>query len=108
MRAVAFALGVLLTFSCSGGGATAVVPSPTVTPAAYQLLTHCGIHYTRFEGTWYYADPPSPPGTWTNPFDVGTMTRIDQDKIVFTDEAGKRAVFTTHPTYAIPALQGCD
>jgi hypothetical protein len=108
MRALVVALGILITFSCSGGGATAVVPSPSVTPIAYRLLTHCGISYTRFEGVWYYADPPNPKGTWSNPYDVGTMTRIDNDTIAFTDAARNRAVFTVHPTYAIPTLQGCD
>jgi hypothetical protein len=108
MRALVVALGILLTFSCSGGGATAVVRSPSATPIAYRLLTHCGISYTRFEGTWYYPDPPNPKGTWSNPYDVGTMTRIDKDAIAFTDAAGNRAVFTTHPKGAIPTLQGCD
>jgi len=108
MRALVLALGVLITVSCSGGQATAVARSSTPVPGAYQLLTHCGIHYTHFEGSWYYADPPNPPGTWSNPFDVGTITRIDKDTIVFADAAGNRAVFTAHPTYAIPTLQGCD
>jgi len=108
MRAMVVALGILITFSCSGGGATAAMRSPSVTPIAYRLLTHCGISYTRFEGMWYYADPRNPKGTWSNPYDVGTMTRIDKDTIVFADAAGNRALFTTHPKHAIPTLQGCD
>jgi hypothetical protein len=74
----------------------------------YRLSTHCGIHYTRFEGKWYYADPANPHGTWPNPEDIGTMTRIDSDTIVFKDPAGNRAVFTTHPKSPIPTIQGCD
>jgi hypothetical protein len=36
------------------------------------------------------------------------MTVVDKDTIVFTDPAGNRARFTTHPTYATPAIEGCD
>lgn len=82
--------------------------APAPKSVAYRLSTHCGIHYTRFDGKWYYADPQNPPGTWSNPFDVGTMTRVDKQTIVFTDPAGNRAVFVTHPTSAVPTLQGCD
>ena len=107
MRAIVLALAMLVTISCSGGSMAPAMPTPTLVPV-YQLSTHCGILYTRFEGEWYYADPPNPPGDWSNPLDEGTMRRINNDIIVFTDPAGNRAVFTKHPKYAVPTLQGCD
>src|SRR5437868_14426689 len=107
MRALVLAVGVLVTIGCNSGGTSSSTPAPGYT-AAYQLVTHCGIYYARFEGAWFYADPPNPRGQWNNPVDVGTMRVIDQNTIVFTDTSGNRAVFTKHPPYPTPAIQGCD
>jgi hypothetical protein len=87
---------------------------PPQNGVAYRLYTHCGVLYTKFEGEWYYADPPVSDGSgnptrgWNNPYDDGTMTRIDAGTILFTDPAGNRARFTTHPAYAIPTILPCD
>jgi hypothetical protein len=109
MRGLVLALALLIAnnFNCGGGGMSPATPPPPHIPE-YQLWTHCGILYTRFEGEWYYADPRNPPGHWANPVDVGTIRRIDTETIVFTDPAGNRAVFTAHPRYTIPTIQGCD
>lgn len=103
MRGFVVAAALVLTSACCDG---AMPASPGA--VSYDLLTHCGIYYTRFDGHWYYADPPNPPGHWTNPIDQGTMTVIDQSTIVFTDPAGNRARFTTNPDYPTPAVVGCD
>src|SRR5712692_8365848 len=75
MRALVLALGALVTFSCSGGSAVAVTPTPSLVATAYRLYTHCGILYLDLNGTRYYADPPVSDGNgnpgpgWGNPFD---------------------------------------
>jgi hypothetical protein len=105
---VLVAVLTLVIFSCSDKSVTPPTPLPIRTTEPYVLLTHCGIEYTRFEGRWYYADPPNPAGRWPNPEDAGTITVVDNDTIVFTDPAGNRARFTTHPSYPTPSIAGCD
>jgi len=113
MRALVLALGTLVTFSCSGGGAVAVTPSPSVVTTAYRLYTHCGVLYLDLNGTRYYADPPVSDGNgnpgpgWGNPFDNGTVTVVDANTVVFTDPSGNRARFTAHPASGIPTIYPC-
>lgn len=107
VRVLVLAAGLTVAISCGGGGhGAATTPQVTVVPE-YQLLTHCGIHYTRFDNEWYYADPPNPQGHWPNPIDEGTLTVVDSETIVFTDPAGNRAVFKKHPPYPTPTIAMC-
>jgi hypothetical protein len=80
---------------------------------AFRLYTHCGIIYADFNGQRFYADPVlgdgngNPPGGWGNPFDDGTMTLVTATTAVFSDHAGNRAVFSTHPLAGIPTIYMC-
>ena len=66
----------------------------------FTLYTHCGIDELQFEGQWYervggvlhdgFGNPP--PG-WDNPEQEGTVVRLDESTLVFTDEAGHHEEF---------------
>ena len=79
----------------------------------FQLYTHCGIRFADFDGRRFYADPPlddgsgNPPRGWGNPYDDGTMLRIDKNTALFTDPVGNRAVFSTQPKAGVPTIQMC-
>ncbi len=89
-------------------------PSQAAAGTPYRLYTHCGVVYADFDGRRFYAEPPAgdgsgnPPPRWGNPYDDGTMTLLDPDTAVFTDPAGNRAVFSTHPARGIPTIYPCD
>lgn len=89
-------------------------PPPPTSGVPYRLYTHCGVIYADFEGTRYYADPPSSDGNgnplpgWNNPYDDGTMTVIDANTVLFTDSRGNRAQFSTHPASGIPTIYPCS
>ena len=90
-------------------------PTPTSAPVPvgvaepFTLYTHCGVIYADFDGKAFYADPilAGPPGQWGNPVDTGTMTLENQDTALFTDAAGNRATFSTHPKAGIPVIGIC-
>lgn len=70
---------------------------------AYQLYTHCGARWARFDGRWWNseaaADPTAvnaPPG-WGNPADRGTLVLKDRDVAVYTSSTGESLVFTPRP-----------
>ena len=98
----------LATAACS------VEQSKAPNEVAYRLYTHCGVLYADLNGTRYYADPPlsdgsgNPPRAWSNPYDDGTLTVVDANTVVFSDSAGNRAAFTTHPASGIPTIYPCD
>jgi hypothetical protein len=67
----------------------------------FSLYTHCGIDEVRYEGQWYERvggplddGSGNPPAGWDNPEHDGTMERIDDSMIVFTDDEGHREEFT--------------
>lgn len=117
MRGALAALVFLFVVACCGGAShstDAPVSSQSIGQAVpFRLFTHCGIRYADFDGRLFYPDPPlddgngNPPRGWGNPYDDGSMTLIDYNMAVFTDQAGNRAVFSTHPESGIPTIQGC-
>jgi hypothetical protein len=102
-------LALLVWLAASACGA-----QPAPKSVAYRLYTHCGILYADLYGTRYYADPPvsdgnsNPTRGWGNPYDEGTLTEVDANTVVFTDPAGNRATFRTHPASGIPTIYPCD
>lgn len=80
----------------------------------FTLLTHCGIDELTFEGEWYERVGGSlddgsgnPPEGWDNPEQEGTITRVDDATLVFTDQAGHREQFSLRAG-ATDAKDGCD
>ncbi|WP_281965151.1 hypothetical protein [Serinicoccus marinus] len=78
------------------------------------LDTHCGIDELHVEGQWYErAQGPlddgsgNPPDGWDNPEQMGTLTRVDETTLVFTDEVGHREEFVLRPG-ATEAKRACD
>ena len=66
----------------------------------FVLITHCGIDDLQLEGQWYervggLLDDGSrnPPDGWDNPEQKGTVTRVDETTVVFTDDAGHSEEF---------------
>lgn len=90
--------------------AGACCPAGPMAPGAvaYDLYTHCGVIAVTYMGERYYADPPNPPGHWSNPFDHGTLASASPGTVVFTDAAANRAVFSAHPKSGIPTIPPCD
>ncbi len=70
-------------------------------PYHHTLYTHCGIRSAEFDGRRWIADPilggtnPSP--GWGNPFDVGSMELVAEDRARFTSSAGSVAEFQPLP-----------
>lgn len=66
----------------------------------FTLYTHWGIAELQFEDQWYervggVLDDGSgnPPTGWDNPEQEGTLARVDDSTLIFTDEAGYREEF---------------
>lgn len=66
----------------------------------FTLYTHCGIDELQFEDQWYerfggVLDDGSgnPPAGWDNPEQEGTIARVDESTLTFTDEAEHREEF---------------
>ena len=98
-------VAVVAVVGCSGQSAPA---PPALQTVQYRMYTHCGVLYADFNGTRYYADPPVRDGNWNNPYDDGTLSVVDASTVEFTDPAGNRARFTTHPSGGIPTIYPCD
>lgn len=86
---VALVLALALADGCGNGDGT-----------SFSLYTHCGIDEVRFEGEWYERvggplddGSGNPPPGWDNPEHEGTMTRVTDSTIVFTDDEGHREEF---------------
>lgn len=78
------------------------------------LYTHCGIDDLQFEGQWYervegLLDDGSgnPPAGWDNPEQEGTITRVDEATLVFSDAAEHREEFVLRVGATGPK-QSCD
>ena len=85
VRGTAAVLTALLVAGCGQIG-----PGST----GYDLYTHCGIDWTRINGTWWKAETPrsdedgNPPPGWDNPVQRGMLTFRDRSTAVFTSPAG--------------------
>ena len=79
-------------------------------PYPYEMYTHCGIRAAYFDGRRWIADPilqksdtnplvglPDPPAGWANPFDIGTMELVTDDRARFTSSTGLIAEFRPLP-----------
>ncbi len=67
----------------------------------FTLYTHCGIDDVNYSNQWYERvggplddGSGNPPDGWDNPEHDGTITRLDDSTIVFTDDDGHREEFT--------------
>ncbi|HEY7261302.1 MAG TPA: hypothetical protein VH589_07440 [Trebonia sp.] len=105
----AVSLTALITAGCASGSGSGIsgVTAPhasarTTAPKSvpYNLYTHCGIAYARVGNRYYQANVPlsdgsgNPPSGWGNPYQPGTLTFISPTRVIFTDKAGHRVVFT--------------
>jgi hypothetical protein len=79
----------------------------------YRLLTHCGVHSAKVNGSTFFAQPPlddgngNPPAGWGNPYDDGSLTLVDEHTAVFRDPAGHTARFTDRPPGPAPIQPPC-
>jgi hypothetical protein len=61
----------------------------------YQLYTHCGIEWTKIDGTFWRAEHPlsdgsgNPPAGWDNPFQNGTLVLVTPTSARFNSPAGR-------------------
>jgi hypothetical protein len=108
--AVAAVAGVIA--GCASASSTGSVPPASARPSAaatprsvpYDLYTHCGIVYARVGNRWYETTQPlsdgsgNPPPGWGNPYQPGTLTVVSPTRVIFTDKAGHRVVFTLVPS----------
>lgn len=103
-----FVLGCLLllaSIACggmsdSGGPTRAEMEQPPYAAGvtigetySYEMYTHCGIHWTRIDGTWWETSPigvneAEPPSGWGNPYDAGRMTIVDHRTAVYDGPDG--------------------
>jgi hypothetical protein len=78
-------------------------------PYVFDLYTHCGILWAKFDGRNWVADPPltdgsgNPPAGWGNPSDHGTMELVSSDWALYRSDSGMTARFRPGPHPA-----GCD
>lgn len=94
-RLVAVGLSISMLCGCSMGDDLSGVPGESGKAVKHELLFHCGIHYTSFEGVEWKARPPIPgiPG-YVNESNngqagsknsiKGTMIRISETEAQFT------------------------
>lgn len=108
--AVAAVAGVIA--GCASASSPRSVPPASARPSAaatprsvhYDLYTHCGIVYARVGNRWYETTQPlsdgsgNPPPGWANPYQPGTLTFVSPTRVIFTDKAGHRVVFTLVPS----------
>lgn len=84
-----------------------------VSPAPYQLNTHCGINYVSFRNRIYRAVEPiantdgNPPKGWPDLVQDGTMHQISATEIEFRDNIGHRVLFELSSATKHPG-PGCD
>jgi hypothetical protein len=97
---------LLLSAVACGGTGDAAGPSPeeverppyasgvTVGETyAYKLYTHCGVQWTRIDGTWWETRPivkgeDGLPSGWGNPYDAGKMTIVTDRTAVYEGPDG--------------------
>lgn len=67
----------------------------------FSIYTHCGIDEVHYQGEWYERiggvlddGNGNPPSGWDNGDHPGSMARIDDTTIVFTDDRGHEEHFT--------------
>lgn len=85
-------------FTCDGTGAKNGVAYQ------YQLLTHCGVLETRFDGRVFYVEalyPADIPAGLDAPFDAGTMALLSAHVALFRDAAGHAIRFVDSPPRVI-------
>lgn len=72
---------------------------PTAGTVAYELPTHCGIQWLRYNDQWFeraggHLDGGSgtAPNGWDDPIQKGSL-EVSTDRAIFTDHKGHREVF---------------
>jgi hypothetical protein len=65
----------------------------------FELSTHCGVTYARFDRRWWEAAPPLPEDhdAWGRNVAWGTMTLLDDKMATFESDAGRAATFVPVP-----------
>ncbi len=81
----------------------------------YDLSTHCGVKYARFDARWWSATPQvfkddgaraNPPDDWGNPVTPGKMRLTSEERAEFVGDNGRRATFVA--LEAKPRDAGCS
>jgi hypothetical protein len=94
-RLTAIALAGLAAIGC--GSQMASHASSVVAPATgrpYTLYTHCGIEWTKIDGTFWHATRRlsdgngNPPPGWGNPFQKGALVFVNSATARFESAAG--------------------
>ena len=99
-------VGLAMLAAGCGTKAPSAAPRKPSPPAgmAYQLYTHCGIDWTRIDGTFWRARHSlsnghgNPPRGWGNPVQVGTLNMLSRTTAKFTSIAGNVAFERTART----------
>jgi hypothetical protein len=122
-RGVAALFAAMLAAGCTSSGSLESAPTetpssitssdnaPSNTPSTsvsasgkpFDLYTHCGVENTRIRGVWWHANPAlynrwrtGPPPGWGDPYQVGTLTMLSDDRAVF-EALGQQVVFVPAP-----------
>jgi hypothetical protein len=113
--AVVGAIALILT-GCQNSSSTQATPTAAPSGASYDnastlttaqightyrfnLLTHCGVQYLRFNGHMWKADTylgdaaHNPPPSWPNPFALGYVRLISASELTFTLSGKTQATF---------------
>ena len=78
----------------------------------YVLYVHCGVEWTRIDGSWWITRPPrsdgsgNPPEGWGNPYDEGLLYLSDENTADYQRLFGDSLRFTRADPTAEPP--GCD
>lgn len=75
------------------------VPARTGVAYRFELSTHCGVNYARFDRRWWEATPmlPEDREKWGFNSAWGTMTLLDSDKAIFNSDKGAAVSFVPVP-----------
>ncbi|HEX5616396.1 MAG TPA: hypothetical protein VFZ83_14675 [Acidimicrobiia bacterium] len=82
------------------------------TPYTFDLLTHCGVASSYFDGRYWQSEasasgePAIPPAAWSNPYETGELVLVEPDVAQFTGSDGTSLVFTPAPPDFVPLV--CD
>jgi hypothetical protein len=90
-------------------------PSPVVGELAgiqHEVLSHCGVVSTWFDGQLWLADPPlgdhNPPPGWDENRTSGRFVKLSETRAEFRTAGGSTATFRLAPEGAKDPNEGCE